>query len=543
MIQEKTKKMLLVMLAFAFVSACAMFTDNTDVSAETTASSLSLTDESLFETDYVEGMFTITKFHQPASGQNLSTVVVPAAINGQKVRAVGASAFNGCGNLSIYLPDTLETIRDDAFNGCPLDAIGSYTYTSTGMFATVESAGAEIPFVETPTVETSSVTAASSLPSSLTWIGTHAFLNSSVKNIIFNSTNLIVGANAFENTGNLLDVTVNAGSSITEIGAYAFLNSGLHNFTVNGSIGSLGNNAFQGTANIDKFEVAPGGNINQIGDSAFETSGIHYIILQGTVSSIGSRAFASCGNILDVTVNSTTSYTLGEYAFQNAGLHSVHLSNGLSTVEKGTFEGCGNLETVLLPDSVTHIEEDAFKNVSNIKEITIGENTTVDSNAFAGAGGSTLQALANTNNASVKNLLGISVTPAPTPAPVITPAPAPSPVITPVKPVKVSAVKLKKVKAGRNRKKATLTWSKNKKASGYTIYRKVVKKGVKGKKAKKIKFRKFKNCKKKVCKLTVRLTKKATTQFYVKAFIKTKINGKTVTYYSKASNIKKVTVK
>ena len=81
---------------------------------------------------------------------------------------------------------------------------------------------------------------------------------------------------------------------------------------------------------------------------------------------------------------------------------------------------------------------------------------------------------------------------------------------------------------------------KSKGASGYTIYKKVVKNGTKAKKAKKIKFVKVKNVSAKTTKFTIKLKKKATTSFYIKAFVKTKVNGKTKTVYGKASNTKKV---
>ena len=86
-------------------------------------------------------------------------------------------------------------------------------------------------------------------------------------------------------------------------------------------------------------------------------------------------------------------------------------------------------------------------------------------------------------------------------------------------------------------------WKKVKGASGYTIYKKVVKNGTKAKKAKKIKFMKVKNVSAKTTKFTIKLKKKATTSFYIKAFVKTKVNGKTKTVYGKASNTKKVKVK
>lgn len=502
--------------------------------------SVEISDESLFVTEYVDGVLTITDFHPPAAGPNMTDIVVPPAIQGQKIRGIGARAFANAGtNIhNLYLPDTLEVIGKEAFSSYAVDNVASYTYTATGQFAQVDTKSAEQPLTVIPTVESGSVTAVQCLPSSLSTIGDHAFYNSPVKNITFNSQNLIIGASAFENTGNLLEVVLNANASISEIGDNAFLNSGIHNFTVNGSIGKIGNNVFQGTGNINSFIVNESGNIQEVGASVFENSGIHYVTLQGTVSSIGDRAFAGCGNILDVTVNSSTPYTIGEYAFTNAGLHSVNLSNGLTSIQKGTFEGCGNLETVNLPDTLTNIEEDAFKNVSNIKEITINEHVTIAPNAFAGAGNTTLQALAKTNNASAKAIAGVSVASPPPVIQITTP-----PTIAPTQKPTVSSVKLKTVKVNKKRRKATLTWTKNKNASGYTIFRKVVKKGTSSKKAKKIKFVKVKDVKKNVSKLTLKLTKKATTYWYVKAFVKTKTDGKTKTIYSKASNTKKTVCK
>lgn len=525
-------------LFFALAALSVTLTFLSAKSASAEQASVEISDESLFVTEYIDGILTITDFHPPTTGPNMTDIVVPPAIQGQKIRGIGTRAFANAGtNIhNLYLPDTLEVIGKEAFSSYAVDNVASYTYTADGEFAQVDTKSAEQPLTVIPTVESGSVTAAQCLPSSLSTIGDHAFYNSPVKNITFNSQNLIIGASAFENTGNLLEVVLNANASISEIGDNAFLNSGIHNFIVNGSIGKIGNNVFQGTGNINSFIVNESGNIQEVGAGVFENSGIHYITLQGTISSIGDRAFAGCGNILDVTVNSTTPYTLGEYAFTNAGLHSVNLSNGLTSIQKGTFEGCGNLETVTLPDTLTNIEEDAFKNVGNIKEITINEHVTIAPNAFAGAGNTTLQALAKTNNASAKAIAGVTSTP---PIIQITTPPTPAPPQEPT----VSSVKLKTVKVNKKRKKATLTWTKNKNASGYTIYRKVVKKGTSSKKAKKIKFVKVKDVKKNVSKLTLKLTKKATTYWYIKAFVKTKADGKTKTIYSKASNTKKAVCK
>lgn len=538
MLNHAKKVIMPVVLFFLFAAVVSLHGKQVSAQEQT---SLDITDENLFVTGYVDGVLTITDFRPPAAGPNMTDIVVPAAVRGQKVRAVGTKAFANAGtNIhNLYLPDTLEIIGEEAFSSYAVDHVASYTYTPTGEFAVVETAGAEQAFTKVPTVETGSAVAVEALPTHLTNIGYRAFYNSPVKNITFSSPALVIGNNAFENTGNLLEVVVKESACIIEIGECAFKNSGIHNFTVNGSIGKLGADAFQGTANILGFIVNEQGNINEVGSGVFENSGIHYVTIRGTVSSIGERAFANCGNILDVTVQSSTPYTVGQFAFQNAGIHSVNFSDGLSEVEKGTFEGCGNLETVKLPDTLTNIEEDAFKNASNIKEITINEKVTIAPNAFANVGGSTLQALANTNNASAKALAGIA--PAPAVPAAITPAPAPA--VTAAPNITVSPVKLTKVKKSKKGRKATLSWTKNKKAGGYTIYKKVVKKGTKAKKAKKIKFKKVKSVGKNTNKLTLKLTRHATTYLYVKAYQKTNIGGKTTVLYSKMSNTKKVSVK
>lgn len=549
MIIQKTKKLCIATLIISLIFASTTVTPPAAAYAAETGTPFSITDESLFDTAYLNGVLTITGFHQPASGNNLTDIVVPAAIGGQKIRAIGSSVLKGAGDIhNLYLPDTLEQISAEAFSSHRIYQIGSYTYHATGDFAVAETASEEKPVTDTPTVEESSLAFTQyQLPSCLTVIGEKAFFNSPVHNIIFNSPDLTIGTSAFEGTENLGDITVTEKARISEIGEYAFQNSGnLHRFQINGIIDRIKKGAFQGAGNMNEFVVSETGSISVIEDEAFmNCANLHTVTLRGNVTSIGNNAFSQCGNMNDLIIDSATPYTIGEYAFKNnTNLHHVTLSNGIETIEKGTFENCANMNTVYLPDSLKDIKEDAFKNLPNLHEITINENVTIAPGAFEGAGDTTKKALANTNNAAAKAIAGAPVsTPTPPVVPVVS-----VPVVTPPTPappqkISVSPVKLKKAAVNKKKKTVTLTWTKNAKASGYTIYKKVVKKGTKAKKAKKIRFKKVKNVNAKTLKLSLKLAKKSTTTFYVKAFIKTKVNGKTVTYYSKASNNKKAVLK
>lgn len=535
--------------------AVAPADDTAIVQAAEDPSTFHPTDESLFHAEYVDGLYTITGFD---GLYNASSIVVPYELNGKAVRAIDAAFCGKTNCLTVYLPDSLVRIGSKTFAASSVESVKSYTNTKIKTICTqpiqsgdIETGSIECPpgsLVETPIIETGTPeidnkdvetpVLSDALPISLKTIEDNAFKDSKIKHITIVSNMDKIGNYAFANTPNFLDFTLATGASVDNIDDYAFSCSQLHSITINGIVNRLGNNAIEKTANISDFTVSDTGSITTVGDHAFYNSGIHNIVLKGSITSVGSYAFANCGNILQCEISSNTNYTLGEYAFSCAQIHNVYLSEGLTNLEKGTFEKCGNLEKVQLPQSLKNIGDDAFKNVPNLKEINIPADTTIASSAFEGVGDSTKKALAASGNTNALVLLGMSV------VPTATPAPAPvATVIAPTTPApvqKINAGKVKLTSVKKKKGKAILTWKKVKGASGYTIYKKVVKNGTKAKKAKKIKFVKVKNVSAKTTKLTIKLKKKATTSFYVKSFVKTKVNGKTKTVYGKASNVKKV---
>lgn len=547
-----TKLLGSITLSTALVISSLAVTPDSSVAVQAAESndSFEMTDSALFQAEYVNGVYTITGFD---GLYNASSIVVPYELNGIPVRAIDAAFCGKTNCLTVYLPDSISIIGSKTFAASSVEYVKSYSNSkikeiiAQPIAGEIETGSIDVPVPETPKIDTGNAgisqekpELSDTLPISLKTIEDNAFKDSNIKSITIVSKMDKIGKYAFANTPNFLDFTLAVGASVDNIDDYAFSCTQIHSITINGTINRLGNYAIEKTANISDFTVSDTGSISTIGDHAFYNSGIHYIVLKGSVTNIGSYAFASCGNILQVEVSSNTNYTLGEYAFNCAQIHNVYLSEGLTAIEKGTFEKCGNLEKVQLSQSLKTIGEDAFKNVPNLKEINIPADTTIASSAFEGVGDSTKKALAASGNTNALVLLGMSVVPTSTPAPVpvaaVTAPSAPAPAKVSVGKAKLTSVKKKKGKA-------TLKWKKVKGASGYTIYKKVVKNGTKAKKAKKIKFVKVKNVSAKTTKLTIKLKKKATTSFYIKAFVKTKVNGKTKIVYGKASNTKKVKVK
>ena len=60
-----------------------------------------------------------------------------------------------------------------------------------------------------------------------------------------------------------------------------------------------------------------------------------------------------------------------------ANVKTFIISNDVKTIGYGAFNsGCNQLETIIIPDSVTKIEADAFANCTNLENITLPDNAT-----------------------------------------------------------------------------------------------------------------------------------------------------------------------
>ena len=102
------------------------------------------------------------------------------------------------------------------------------------------------------------------------------------------------------------------------------------------------------------------------------------------VVAIGEWAFCGCSNMTSIEIpNSVTS--LGVDAFRNTGLTSIVIPNTITTLETYTFYNCSNLITVTLPDGLEIINSSAFEGCSKLTTINIPNTvTTIGNKAFYG---------------------------------------------------------------------------------------------------------------------------------------------------------------
>ena len=105
-----------------------------------------------------------------------------------------------------------------------------------------------------------------------------------------------------------------------------------------------------------------------------------------TVKTISQNAFKN-SNINNIVIPNTVT-NIDTNAFEGcSNLQSVTLSTNLIAIGSSAFKGCASLESISIPNSVTHIDSSAFEGCSNLQSVTLSTNLiAIGSSAFKGCG-------------------------------------------------------------------------------------------------------------------------------------------------------------
>ena len=232
-----------------------------------------------------------------------------------------------------------------------------------------------------------------------------------------------IGEFAFYNCSALTSVTI--GNSVTSIERDAFWNcSSLTSVIIPNSVTSIENWAFENCSGLTSVTIP--NSVKSIGDYAFYScSGLTSVTIGNSVTSIGSYAFDNCSGLTSIIVESgnkkydsrnncnalieTSSNTLilgckntiipnsvtgiGDDAFRDcSGLTSVTIGNSVTSIGRDAFYNCSGLTSVTIPYSVTSIGDGAFSGCSNLTTVTVENKTPVkiDYNTFTNRKNATL---------------------------------------------------------------------------------------------------------------------------------------------------------
>ena len=330
---------------------------------------------------------------------------------------IGSCAFDTTGLTKIEIPDSVTTIKYQAFNSCSslaevklpsnLQTIEDNTFSSCPQLLELE------------------------LPASLTKISPYAFQYSSTK---LNAPNLAIYAltSGLSNFNGSVELTGSPGANYEfDDGDYHYIitddennlvqlsgfstsygeNKPSGNLAVPGqatafnkkyTVTAIGKNVFKDCVDVTSFELPE--SLTAIGDSAFYgCTGLTEIDLPDNVTSIGNSSFNSCKNLTTIKwpaeLRSIGTYafnqtpltsailpdkleSIGDFAFfygsiEGSKLQELSLPDSLKSIGKQAFYQCGSLESVKLPASLTSLGDAVFFECVNLQTVEIAENSTL----------------------------------------------------------------------------------------------------------------------------------------------------------------------
>ena len=190
--------------------------------------------------------------------------------------------------------------------------------------------------------------------------------------------------------------TVVISNGVESIGGNAFFEcTNLKNVDISNSVKTIGNGAFYGCTGLTSIGVAKPN--EEVADS---------VIIPDSVTSIGKYAFTHCTGLKKVTIPGNVK-SIGDYAFHGchvpasepddetesdsgndlenkpeiipeSGLESVYIQEGVETIGIFAFSGCKKLSTIVLPDSITSIADNAFESTAYYNEWLNSKDPTWD---------------------------------------------------------------------------------------------------------------------------------------------------------------------
>jgi len=304
---------------------------------------------------------------------------------------------------SIYGNENLKVqmVYDNAFKGS--ETLLNVDFSNSDIVYVGDSA-----FISTRNVEIVH------FPSSIKYIGASVFKDSGLKELKVDSIIYNVPNSLCQNS-NLRTINFSDESKIENIGTYAFANTYISEILNISETGYISDYAYAGSNNIKSITIN-----QEIGKNVFqkcislETANIVSAIsidrnafsgctklstvsFPNELEAIGGGAFENCTSLLSVDLSktkildwvkltSTTGWGLGNGMFAGCTvLKDVKLPTGITKIPDTMFVGCIALKdlSMISFENITLIDESAFKDCISITDVKFSPNlTTINASAF-----------------------------------------------------------------------------------------------------------------------------------------------------------------
>ncbi len=306
------------------------------------------------------------------------------------VTAIGNSAFKSCYLLeNIEIPSSVVSIGAGAFSSC--NYLKSVTFEEGSVCETI----GEEAFYKSVLIKHIEI------PNSVTSIGDDAF--SGCSSLEFNEydTALYLGNNT--NPYLVLVTAISTPFTSCEVNAstkficsLAFYDcNSLEEITIGRNVISIGENAFRSCNALEEI-VVDENNTHFASHTGVlynkeKTEFIHVpkaikgeIVIPEGISSIGTGIFAGLELFSSVIISNTVT-DIESDAFYDCALESVTIGESVESIGDYAFAYCNLLESVTIPNSVTSIGKYAFRDCTSLASVTINDSTaTLGAYSFTG---------------------------------------------------------------------------------------------------------------------------------------------------------------
>ncbi|MBE6696690.1 MAG: hypothetical protein E7587_09610 [Ruminococcaceae bacterium] len=354
---------------------------------------------------------------------SLASIEIPSSVT-----SIGYSAFERCSLLTnIEIPFSVTNIANRAFAGCSsLETFtveeGNTKYHSEGNCLIETNSKALIAGCKNSIIPTDgSVTSIRhaafercyslteiEIPSSVTNIGNRAFagcrslesLTVEEGNTVYHSkNNCIIDTSTKTLIAGCKNSIIPSDGSVTSLGTNALAWCyGLTSVEIPSSVTSFGRNAFYASTNLKSITVDSNNpNFMSIDGNLYSKDGtvlIQYATgktetsfeIPHGVKTVGCGAFL-CNRSLDTIIIPDSVISIDQDAFRETLITSIAIPNGVTSIGNYEFAYCRGLTNVEFPSSVTSIGNYVFLNCSSLTRLTLLSETpaTLGSSALSGS--------------------------------------------------------------------------------------------------------------------------------------------------------------
>lgn len=341
---------------------------------------------------------------------------------------INAKAFAQCGISCVVLPDSLEYIASDAFDGTEdLEVIapfGSYAYewaASKGYHINGNPAD-DFTFADNgdgtcTLTEYSGSDDVVVVPDcdpdgrSVTAVGYKAFFyaantleditrqgNVPIRKVYLPDSVKSIGDYAFNGRYRMNYIRLPKG--LESIGEYAFYMGGFDSIELPASLKSIGKYAF---ADSDLASVRLPEGV-RIDECAFRSTKLTSVRIPAGIEAIGNMAFSYCAELRALTFDEGI-VRIGDEAFYLTNIESVRLPDSLRNIGDDAFHNCYQLAEVKLPEGLVSIGKGAFSGACIDSIVIPAALENIGSGAFSSCGKLKNVAFKGTNLSEIANQL------------------------------------------------------------------------------------------------------------------------------------------